>query len=70
MTDMRRETELIVAYNRVLREARHLMAMHRRLTVLMGVINQDADRLQITIDIAQRLEQEIGATVSQEGNAT
>lgn len=65
---MQRETELIVAYHKVLSEARHVMALHRRIAMLLGVATADADKLQAAIDRAARLEQEIGEAELAKGN--
>jgi len=56
---LHRMTELIVAYNRALREARHLMALTRRQEMINGLIKQAADQFERAGNIAQKLEQEV-----------
>jgi hypothetical protein len=51
--------ELMVAYNKVLSEARHVMALHRRMMFLMHAAANDGDKLQRAIDKAQQLEHEV-----------
>jgi len=58
MTDVNRLGELCAAYNTVLHEARHLMAWHRRLAMMLSAAVSDADKLQAAIDKALQLEQE------------
>lgn len=53
-----KQSELLAAYHKVLSEARHIMALHRRIQMMMGVANADGDKLQKAIDEACRLEQE------------
>jgi len=58
-----KQSELMTAYHKVLSEARHIMALHRRLQMMVGAATSDGDKLQKAIDEASRLEQEENTTI-------
>lgn len=55
-----KHVELMIAYHKVASQARHVMALHRRMVVLLGAAAADGDKLTKALEEAQRLEEAIG----------
>jgi hypothetical protein len=53
---MATDAEILAAYRKVISEARHIMALHQRIVILLNAANRDADGLKAAIDHAQKLD--------------